>query len=196
MGQIIGITGGIGSGKTEVCKLFVEQHGYLHYNADIRVKELYVSNAELFEKVQKLIPEAIEYNQIIFKKLGEIVFADAQKLNALNQIIAPIIIKDFTYWVANVIHDKNQNIVLESAILTKSELIKSCHFVIYVYADEASRRNRVSERDGRTKEQLNQIFKLQNNVEEFVEKSNLIINNSYNKMHLLNEVVKIAKILK
>lgn len=195
MGRIIGITGGIGCGKSTICKLLNERYNTVHYNADARVKELYVSNKKLFELIQKDFPESVEYNQIIFEKLGRIVFTDKSKLSKLNQIIAPFIISDFKSWVL-----KNENhyniILLESAILIDSELIKSCDLVVYVYASEGVRKTRIQERDKRPIEQIDLILNLQGNIEEYVSKSNYIINNSYNLSYLSEQVDKLYYFLK
>lgn len=195
MGRIIGITGGIGCGKSTVCNLLKERYGAIHYNADIRVKELYVSNRNLFSLIKESFPEAIEYNQIIFQKLGNIIFSDKERLHKLNNLVSSFIIADFKDWAFHN-SDFKDLILLESAILIDSELIKSCNSVIYVYAPENIRKERVSERDIRSFEQLEQIFKIQSGVEDFVKKSNIIINNSYNTQHLSEEVDKAYSFLK
>jgi dephospho-CoA kinase len=193
--MIIGITGGIGCGKSTVCNLLIERYKAVHYNADLRVKELYVSNKTLFELIYKEFPESIEHNQIIFKKLGEIVFSDVSKLSKLNQIIAPFIITDFKSWVSK--NENNYNIILlESAILINSELIQSCDLILYIYASENVRKKRIQERDKRSTEQIESILKIQGNIEDYVSKSNYIINNSYNSNYLSEQVDKLYYFLK
>lgn len=192
---IIGVTGGIGSGKSTVCTELKEKHGFLHYNADLRVKELYNSNKLLFESIKKQFPSCIEYNQIILEKLKNIVFYNSEQLSILTEIVNPHITYDFNIW-KTIYSTPNKIMLLESAVLNKSNLKTSCNFILFVYADEKIRIKRVTERDQRTPEEINNIFKFQDTIETFVSNSDFIINNSYNKDYLTQNINKFAKLFK
>ena len=96
--KIIGITGGIGCGKSRICSQF-NAFGIESYDADSRAKQLYFSEPELLQQVLDNFPEAFENSILNLKLLGNIVFFDFQKLQILNKIIAPFMLEDFKKWL-------------------------------------------------------------------------------------------------
>ena len=153
----IGLTGGIGSGKTTVAKIF-ETYGYKVYYADIRAKALYQEDEELKAKVISLFGEDI-YQPNGFmdrKKLAGIVFNDRSKLDALNKIVHPATLKDFEQWIASVKSSEYDKpfILKEAAILFEAGTGTKLDGILTVYAPKNIRLRRVLARDGAVPEEV------------------------------------------
>lgn len=169
----IGITGGIGSGKTTVARIF-ESMGYAVYFADARAKALYVEDAEVKAAVIALFGADIylKTGEIDRKKLAGIVFQDKEKLQALNAIVHPATGRDFANWLAELEgagYDK-AFVLKEAAILFEAKAHERLHGVIEVYAPKSIRVDRVCKRDGvepaqvlaRMGKQFPELYKLRN----------------------------------
>ena len=142
--KIIGITGGIGSGKSLISELFYSL-GYPTYNSDIEAKRLYL-NTEIKKEVISIFGEEVyNGNELNREQLGAKVFANKSLLEQLNQLIHPAVGIHFKNWVA----DQDSEIVFkEAAILIESGAFKSCDYIITVSAPESLRIQRVMTRDG------------------------------------------------
>lgn len=141
----VGITGGIGSGKTTVCKVF-ETLGIPVFSADQRAKDLYLENSHVKERVINLIgPKAYNSDGSLNKPhLASMVFEDQTLLKALNQIIHPAVKEDYEKWLEN---QKGPYVLREAAILIESGAYQSCDKIIVVTAPKEMRINRVLQRD-------------------------------------------------
>jgi len=191
MTKIIGLTGGIGSGKTTIANYFNEM-GVPVYIADDAGKKVMQ-----FESVKHQIKETfgaeLFQNDILNRsKLAEIVFNNAQKLAQLNNIVHPAVKNDFKEWLQENKH--YAYIVYEAAILFESGRYKDCDVIVTVTAPEEIRIERVLKRDNTTREQVLSRMKMQWNDEKRISLSNFVINNSNLKI-AKEEVVKILKIL-
>lgn len=149
----VGITGGIGSGKTTVCKIF-EQLGIPVYYADERAKSLMVEDQEVIAKLKKLFGEEayLPDGALNRKWIGSIVFQDAKKLEQLNAIVHPAVIEDGEKW-----HSLQQNLpytLKESALLFEINSEKNYDKTIAVYAPLEIRIKRVAARDGHAREAI------------------------------------------
>lgn len=191
MTKIIGLTGGIGSGKTTIANYF-EEKGVPVYIADNEAKKIMQSKS-IIEEIKSVFGEPVFESEVLNRaKLAEIVFGNSDKLNQLNSIIHPAVKKDFEAWL-----QKNKNydyVIYEAAILFESGRYKDCDIVITVTAPEEVRIERVIKRDKTTKEQVLNRMKMQWKDEERIVKSNYVINND-NLKNAKEEVVKILKIL-
>ena len=191
MTKVIGLTGGIGSGKTTIAKYFAEM-GVPVYIADDEAKKV-MQSANIIKQIQTAFGDSIFENEILNRaKLAEIVFNDADQLAKLNAIVHPAVKKDFELWLS-----KNENcsyVVYEAAILFESGRYKECDVIITVTAPEEVRIERVVKRDNTTREQVLSRMKMQWNDEKRISLSNFVINNSNLKI-AKEEVVKILKIL-
>ncbi|RMG61854.1 MAG: dephospho-CoA kinase [Bacteroidetes bacterium] len=146
----IGITGGIGSGKSYVCQHLV-QLGYRIYEADTRAKALMVTDAELMSGVRALFgAEAyLPDGQLNRALIGQQVFGDAERLQALNRLVHPATARDFRAWVAATPPDyPHQLLFKEAAILYESGADRDADGVITVYAPRSVRLQRAMARDG------------------------------------------------
>ena len=141
----LGITGGIGSGKSTVATLF-ELHGIPVYNADKEAQKLNNTSAEIRSKLTQHFGEDIYEEDILNKKkFAEIIFNDPEKLALANSIIHPEVLKHFNSWCIQNAH--HSIVALEAAILFESKFHLYLDKVISVYAPLNLRIARVSKRD-------------------------------------------------
>lgn len=142
----IGITGGIGSGKSIVCNIFA-QLGVPVYNADAMAKHLMQTDSELATALKINFGGVVftSENELDRQRLAGIVFTDKNKLNILNSLVHPAVAKDFEKWVE--IHAGASYVLKEAAILFESGANKGLDYVITVSAPEALRFSRVVKRD-------------------------------------------------
>ncbi|WP_395048074.1 dephospho-CoA kinase [Flavobacterium sp.] len=173
MAKIIGLTGGIGSGKTTIARLF-EAEGIPVYIADDEAKKIMIL-PETIQLVRECFGQEVIVNyQIDKKKLSEIVFNQPEKLKELNKIIHPLVKKHFDNWV------KKQNspfVIKEAAILFESGSYKYCDQIITVIASEETRIKRVMSRDNSTREAVLERIKNQWEDSQKTSKSDYIIEN-------------------
>lgn len=145
----IGLTGGIGSGKSTVARAMMAL-GYQVYFADERAKSLYDEDLELMSKVKALVGHDVydKNEKLIRPKLAERIFADQQLLSQINGLVHPAVGQDFRRWMAELpsVYDK-KFILKEAAILYEAGSYKTCHGVLAVYAPISLRLARVGKRD-------------------------------------------------
>lgn len=174
MALTVGLTGGIGSGKTTVAKMF-EAAGVPIYIADERAKAI-MDRSDIVEAIQSLFDEDIKIGSVIDrKKLRDIVFNNKELLNRLNNIVHPEVKKDFTNWL-----EENKDfkfVIKESAILFEQGLDKECDYVILVTAPEEVRIQRVMERDGVSSQNVQAIIDNQMKDSLKILKSDYVITN-------------------
>ena len=143
--QIVGVTGGIGSGKSTVCKIF-ETLGAITYYADDRAKWLMINDSKLISHITDLFgEEAYKGEQLNREYIAERVFKDQALLEQLNQLVHPAVAKDVETWVGT-----NQDAPLllkEAALLFETGSYKELDKTILVTAPEAIRIERVVKRD-------------------------------------------------
>jgi dephospho-CoA kinase len=191
MTKVIGLTGGIGSGKTTIANYFNEM-GVPVYIADEGAKNVMKSD-DIIKEIKTSFGEALFENNILNRaKLAEIVFNDKDKLAQLNAIVHPAVKRDFEVWLLQ--HKSYQYVIYEAAILFESGRYKECDLIITVTAPEEVRIERVLKRDNTTREQVLSRMKMQWNDENRISRSNFVINND-NLKNAKEEVVKILKIL-
>lgn len=145
----VGLTGGIGSGKTTVAKVF-KQLGVSVYSSDDRAKAIMLSNRDLVLKITELFGIDSYTNGSLNRAfIAGKVFSDSTQLKMLNAIVHPALKKDFELWC---LAQKGTYIVKEAAILFESKAHLGLDKVILVSAPENLRINRVLKRDSATKE--------------------------------------------
>jgi dephospho-CoA kinase len=174
MTKIIGLTGGIGSGKTTIAKHFASL-GIPVYIADDDAKKL-MDNSEIIAKLQAVFGNEIIENQKIDRKaLAQIVFQNPKKLKILNSIIHPAVKKHFTDWLSTY---KNHPIIIkEAAILFESGSYKDCDSIITVTSPLEERVNRVMKRDNASRESILDRINNQWTDEQRISKSDYVIIN-------------------
>lgn len=192
--QIIGLTGGIGSGKSTVAK-FIEEKGYPVYNSDFWAKELVNVDENLKIKIIDLLgenayDESGNYNR---KWVSEIVFENDDILKKLNTIIHPAVKFHFENWISE---QKTEFIFKETALLFELKLNESCHQSILVTADDHLRMKRVMERDGKTYREVEAIMKKQMPEKEKINLADFVIYNNSDLNSLKAETEKVLELLK
>jgi dephospho-CoA kinase len=191
MTKIIGLTGGIGSGKTTIANHF-RVAGIPVYIADDEARKI-MQSEEIIEEIKKKFGTAIFENDILNReKLAQIVFNDPEKLKLLNAIIHPAVKKHFQNWILN--HKNSPFIIYETAILFESGSYKDCDKIITVTALLESRIQRVIKRDNTTREQILKRIDAQWNDDKRIAKSDFVIENNTPEIAKF-EVDKILKIL-
>lgn len=193
MTKIIGLTGGIGSGKTTVANFFKEK-GIPVYIADDEARIL-MEKEELVKEIEVLFNENVlnEDGKLDRKKISQIVFKNPNKLNELNAVIHPKVKKHFEEWLLN--HSKFPFVIKEVAILFETNGHLSCDATILVTAPIEIRIQRVMLRDNKTKAEVLQIIKNQLSDEEKIPLATyVIVNENLTKVH--KEAEKILSKLK
>lgn len=145
----VGLTGGIGSGKSYVCRVFSEL-GVAVYDTDSRAKELMVANESIVSAVIAAFgPDSYQDGVLNRGYLASIVFGDSDKLALLNDIVHPVVREDFLRW-ADMQYSKY--VIVECAILFETGLDRLVDKIIEVTAPLAVRMERVCRRDGVSEE--------------------------------------------
>lgn len=182
---IVGLTGGIGSGKTYVANEFYKL-GIPVYNSDTRAKEL-METQEWVKKelIAKFGQPVYKDGRLNRKFIADAIFADKELLNWMNGLIHPMVHKDFENWV------KKQNapfVIKEAAILIESGAYKQCSKIIVVTASEKLRIERVVARDNMAPEKVSERIKNQISDAERLKYADFTIINDGTE--LVNEFVQ------
>lgn len=189
----IGITGGIGSGKSVICQVF-KLLGAPVFEADVWAKKLVNSHPEIKTGlIDWYGPDIYSPNGTIDrKKLAGIIFTDGTQLQKVNSLIHPVVRQEFMIWA-----DKQNSsyVVHEAAILFESGFYKMIDYTILVTAPEKMRIDRVTKRDGSTIEAVKERMSKQWGDEQKRELASLEIKND-NKTLLIPQIIEIDKKLK
>lgn len=176
MPKIIGLTGGIGSGKSTISRFF-SALGVPVYIADAEARKI-MERPEIIQEVQNLFVENIidQNGKLDRKKIASIVFNDPVKLEALNQIIHPAVQRDFLLWLKN--HENQTYVIKEVAIIFEIKSEKDYDKIILVTAPEKDRIKRVMHRDGISANEVLERMRNQLPDSKKVDKSDYIIDNT------------------
>lgn len=187
----IGITGGIGSGKTTVCKMF-EELGIPVYYADERAKHLMQHEHFLIDEIKRNFGEDVYEDGILNReRLAKKVFKDEKKLALLNSLVHPAVFHDTELWVEQQKKTKAPYILKEAALLVESGSYKKLDKLIVITAPVETRIKRVKKRDGVTKGQVMERIKHQMPEEEKVKLADYVIQNDKGLTELKEQVLKI-----
>ena len=188
----IGITGGIGSGKSTVCKIF-ETLKIPVYNADISAAKIINTNKELKKALISLFGEDIYTDLGILdrKKLAKIIFSDKEALAKVNSLIHPAVRADYQEWLEE--NKEAKFTIKEAAILFESGAYKQVDKVITVFAPEELRIKRVMNREPITREEVLRRIKNQMSEEEKIKRSDFVIYND-EKQLLIPQVIKLLQV--
>ena len=184
----VGITGGIGSGKTTICRIFVTL-GIPVFYADTVAKEIMVNDAILIQGVkdtfgkESYLPGDILNN----KHIAGIVFNDAEELAKLNALVHPAVFRAFDSWVIQ-LPEKVPYILKEAALLFESGSYKMCDKNILVTAPLELKLDRVMKRDGVTADQVKARMDKQFTDEKKIQMADYLINNNETDS-LINQVM-------
>ncbi|HEX8039989.1 MAG TPA: dephospho-CoA kinase [Chryseosolibacter sp.] len=173
----IGVTGGIGSGKSLICKIFA-QLGVSVYDADSHAKGLMTTDGILISQIKKEFGDLSYHPDGSLNRsyLARTVFANEAKLERLNKLVHPRVAVDYQNWLSR--HSEEGYVLKEAALLFESGSYRSLDKIIVITAPESLRRKRVLLRDPhRTVEQFEGIVEKQMPEEEKLKRADYIIVN-------------------
>ena len=187
---LVGLTGGIGSGKSTVAKIF-KAKGVKVFNSDVIAKEILNNNYDLKQEIIRLFGDVYNENGVAnTKEIASKVFSTPELLEELNQIIHPKVNASFNEWISE---NSNEHILIkEAAILIETEAYKSLDVIVLVVAPEELRVKRVLNRDNTNLDAVKKRIKAQMSDEEKLKHSNYIITNDESGL-LIPQVENILK---
>jgi dephospho-CoA kinase len=187
--KIIGLTGGIGSGKTTVAK-FIEDCGFPVYYSDDRAKTIVNDNEDVMHKIKKLLgSESYDDKGMYNRKfVAAKVFNDDALLQQLNGIIHPAVRLDFEEWVAK---QTKYLVFKETALLFELKLHLQCYKSLLVTAEDNVRLKRVMDRDGKTYREVETVMSNQLPEKDKIKQADYIIYNNTNLDDLQEQTEKI-----
>jgi dephospho-CoA kinase len=193
--RVIGITGGIGSGKSLVADIMIRKYNAYLINSDSIAKEQMMPGGISYQGVIEYFGDEIllEDGTIDRNKLSNIVFSNKVKLYKLNNLTHPNVLIE----VKKIIAEKKESkdipyCIIESAIMIESGYYSICDEVWYVHASEDSRRNRLKQYRSYSDDKIDAIFESQSKAEDFLRVFSKVI---YNDKDVCNLEVQIDKLL-
>ncbi|MDZ7897153.1 MAG: dephospho-CoA kinase [Arcicella sp.] len=191
--KLIGITGGIGSGKSIVCKVFAAM-GVPIYEADSRAKYLMNNDLSLKKSIQNLLGEQAyiptgEYNRVW---VASQVFNNPELLKQLNTIVHPRVREDAENWIQK--HSKAPFLLYEAALMKAAGDGNNFNKVIVVKSPIDLRIKRVQRRDNRSEQEIRDIIARQISDEERLKIADFVIEND-EVQPLLEQILDIEKVL-
>ena len=192
--KLIGITGGIGAGKSTVSTI-CKHLGFKVYNSDQRAKEIVSEDSIIKKKLISFFGNNVYKNGVLDRKfLSDKIFNDKSSLQQINSIIHPAVKKDFNSWVIN---NSNEKILFkESALLFESGAYKELDKIILIVSDKNLRVSRVLNRDQkRSKKEIESIIDKQINEADAIKYADIVIDNNHKKMLLPSVIREIEKLM-
>jgi dephospho-CoA kinase len=191
----VGISGGIGSGKTIICTIF-QILGISVYNSDLKAKKIMENNQQVKKDIIKLLGKESYINNLTLNRkfIAHKVFNQKEVLSKLNDIVHPAVRQDAEIWCENLPHEGGYYL-RESAILFETGIYKQLHFNILVIAPEKLRIQRIKKRDGLSDEEITLRMKNQWSDEQKLKLTDFVIIND-GKNFLIPQILKIHRTLK
>ena len=169
----VAITGGIGSGKSTVCRALSEISGAPIYDSDRRAKEIMATHPEVRQDLVEFFGEEVFEGGVLNRPLiASQVFGNEEKLQRLNAIVHPRVVADFELWAES---QRGEYVILESALLFTSPLVGHYDLAVVVDAPIELRIARCVTRDGATAEQIRRRIESQMPAEEMRARADLVI---------------------
>ena len=191
--MIVGVTGGIGSGKSTVVNFFLELGNIAFYHADIEAKNIINSSVKVKTKIEAFFgKEAYKDNVLNRKYISNIVFHNPESLKQLNAIVHPEVKKHFKNFVNQ--HKNKEYILYENAILFETKSHHTCDFIISVYCDLKTRISRIKNRDNISENAILDRINNQWKEDKKLLQSNYLITN-FAQIETKNQVNHIHNIL-
>jgi len=172
--KIVGLTGGIGSGKTTVSNMFNDL-GVPVYIADLEAKKLMATSKVIKRKLIDLFgPKAYENNELNRAYIASKIFNDKVYLDKMNAIIHPKVATHFKQWLQK---QTSKYVIKEAAIIFEHNMQSQYDYIITVIANEEERIKRIIKRDNTSKEKIVSIIKNQISDQEKVKMTDFVIIN-------------------
>ena len=193
----IGVTGGIGSGKSEVCALFQSLGGKV-YSSDGIAKELTNSDAKVKRRiVQEFGPEMYKPDGTLDRKaMAKLIFSDESAKEKINAIVHPVVIDHIAKLIATAKKAAVPSMLfIESALIYEAEIDEMFDYVILVVSEDNSRIDRVMKRDSVTRNEVLQRQAAQSPADKFREDADFVIENNRDLQQLKSNCTFIYSIL-
>jgi len=178
-GMKLGITGGIGSGKTSVCRVF-NVLGIPVFSADPEAKEVMDNDSTIKREINEIAGKNIypggQLNRI---ELASLIFNDKNLLEKVNSLVHPVVFDNFMHWAEK---QTAPYVIMEAAILFESGAYNLVDRVATIVAPLEERISRVTQRNELTRDQVMERIKNQMTDKERIKMSDYVINNSENDM--------------
>lgn len=195
--KFVGITGGVGAGKTEILKFLAEQEKIEVMLADEIAHELMEPDGACYEKLKELFAGDAVFGadgKIERNRMAEVIFSDAAKREKLNDIVHPAV---KTYVMERVKKEREKKelrvLVLEAALLIEEGYDSICDELWYIYTTEKKREKRLMQNRGYSKEKVAQIFKSQLTEETYRKYCRVVIDNNGTKEDAVRQVAELLK---
>ncbi len=190
--KILGITGGVGSGKSAVLSYLEKLDGVVVYEADKIARMEQESGTKCFEAIVNYFGNEIvtEEGHLNRRRLGEIVFRDETQLEKLNEIVHPLVREKIRELMEQHETVGTKLFVLEAAILLESNYEELCDEVWYIYCQEQIRMERLKASRNYTEELFQNIISRQMPEDSFRKKCSVMIDNSFDEKHLHGEITE------
>jgi dephospho-CoA kinase len=183
----LGVTGGIGSGKTSVCRVF-NVLGVPVFSADAEARIIMETDKNVISKIESIAGRDIYETGLLNRsKLANLMFNDDLILREVNHAVHPVVLDHFVNW--EYLQDA-QYVIMEAAILFESGAANLVDRILTVIAPLEERIDRIIGRNKLTRQQVLERVKKQLGDEEKIEKSHYVIDNSDNMM-IIPEILKI-----
>lgn len=188
----IGVTGGIGSGKTFVCHI-LEKMGYPVFYTDLIAKDIMTSDPILKEQIKTLFGAAAYFQDGTLNKqlVASAIFSDESVRLKVNSYVHPAVYRAFDEWAKQHV---SKLVFIESALMIETGFYKELDKVILVVADEITRLHRVAKRDNIPHDKVQERMMVQSNDEHKKTLADFVIDNSENKL-IVPQLADILKIL-
>ena len=185
----IGITGGMGAGKSTVCEIF-SKIGISVYDADSRAKWLMSEDQDLKQQIKSNFGwDSYTRNEDLNRDyLAKVVFNNEDKLKVLNSLVHPVVMKDFEMWSLE--HKNEPYSIKEAALLFESNSYKNLHKIIVINSPIETRIERVIKRDHVKREDVLKRIQNQSTDRQRMEKADWIIYND-GQNSLIEQTIKI-----
>ena len=188
---LVGLTGGIGSGKSTVAKVF-ETLGVPIFNSDVIAKSIVNNDAEVIRKIVAEFGEVYLDGELDKVQMATIVFNDKRALETLNKIIHPKVALHFENWVEQ--NDSAEILIKEAAILIESGAYKQMDKIVLVTAPESLRLERVVSRDNSTEQKVKHRISAQLSDEKRAVFADYTIDNGGGEL-IIPQVLEVYKML-
>lgn len=178
--KVIGITGGVGTGKSEVLKYLEGKHGAVICQADLVARNLEKKNTICYRQIVEHFGDGIlqENGRLDREKLAKVVFSDEEERKTLNAIVHPAVKKRILALIKEQEKKGTELFVLEAALLLEDHYDEVCDETWYIYAEDSVRRKRLKLSRGYGDERIDGIFRSQKTRDEFLNKCDRAVDNS------------------
>lgn len=179
--KVIGITGGVGAGKSEVLSYLTRKHGAVICQADIVARNLEKKGTICYRQIVEHFGVNIlqENGRIDRGRLAEVVFGNDEELQVLNGIVHPAVKRRITQLICEEEKNGKELFVLEAALLLDDHYDEICDEIWYIYAEDSVRKKRLKLSRGYSDEKIDAIFRSQRSRDEFLNKCDRAVDNSW-----------------